>query len=356
MPLPLSRSFVAGVAASLVLVMALTACGSSGSGGSGASATTAPPGTLAPQVVPVAASAGCTATPVVPPGQTKVPFTSGTDTAYYYRNVPPAPIAPTPAPLVMDLHGWGEGAELHARTSNFGTLGNTKGFVTITPQAPNAEGVFDPKLGSTALTYLGAILDEAENTLCLDQNRIFVSGYSQGAIMTSSVACQFADRVAAVAPVDGITTPDGCNPARPVPVIAFHGTDDPFVGYTGLVGEKSLGLKAPDGSGRTLAELGVKATDRMGPPVPDVAAAWATRNGCESTPPTETPIPPDVTKLSFSCPAGAEVVLYRVNGGGHSWPGSEFTKTIGSIVGPTTFTINATDLAWQFFADHPNEN
>ncbi|HEY5153426.1 MAG TPA: PHB depolymerase family esterase, partial [Acidimicrobiales bacterium] len=315
----------------------------------------APRGTVAAQDVPVAASAGCTATPVIPPGQTKVPFTSGTDTAYYFRNVPPAPVAPTPAPMVIDLHGWGEGAELQTKTSNFGTLGDTKGFVTITPQAPNAEGVFDAKLGSTALTYLSAILDDVESTLCIDQNRVFVGGYSQGAIMSSSVACQFADRVAAVATIDGITTPDGCDPARPVPVVAFHGTDDPFVGYTGLVGEKALGLKAPDGSGRTLAEAGVKADTRMGPPVPDVAAAWATRNGCEATPPTETPIPPDVTKLSFSCPAGTEVVLYRVNGGGHAWPGSEFTKSIGSIVGPTTFTINATDLAWQFFADHPKE-
>ena len=344
--------FAAGLAAAVVL----TACGGSSASDSGSPASAGPRLTVAPAAVPAAPSAGCSATAVVAPGQSKVPFTSGTDTAFYLRNVPPAPVAPTPAPLVMDLHGWGEGAELQAKTSNFETLGNAKGFVTITPQAPNAEGVFDAKLGSTALTYLGAVLDDAEKTLCIDQNRVFVDGYSQGAIMTSSVACQFADRVAAVAPVDGITTPDGCDPARSVPVIAFHGTDDPFVGYTGLVGEKSLGLKAPDGSGRTLAEVGVKATDRMGPPVPEVAAAWAARNGCESTPPTETPVPPDVTRLSFSCPAGAEVVLYRVDGGGHSWPNSEFTKSIASIVGPTTSTIDATDLAWQFFQDHPKEN
>ncbi len=63
-----------------------------------------------------------------------------------------------------------------------------------------------------------------------------------------------------------------------------------------------------------------------------------------------------MTKLTFTCPAGDEVVLYRVNAGGHSWPDSAFTKAIASIVGPTTSTINATDLAWQFFQDHPKEN
>ena len=338
--------------AALTAVIVLSACSGSSSSDSGASASTSPPGSVAAQDVPAAPSAGCTATPVVPAGESKVAFTSGTDTAYYLRNVPPSPVAPTPAPMVMDLHGWGSAAEIQVKTTGFETLGNTKGFVTISPESANIERVFDPKLGSTSLTYLGAILDEVENTLCIDQNRVFVAGYSQGAITTSSMACEFADRVAAVATVDGITTPAGCDPARPVPVIAFHGTDDPFVGYTGLVGEKTLGLKAPDGSGRTLAEVGVKATDRIGPPIPDVAAAWAARNGCETTP-TETPVPPDVTKLSFTCPPGNEVVLYRVNGGGHSWPGSDFSKATAPIVGPTTFTINATDLAWQFFQDHP---
>ena len=64
----------------------------------------------------------------------------------------------------------------------------------------------------------------------------------------------------------------------------------------------------------------------------------------------------DVTKISFSCPPGAEVVLYRVTEGGHAWPGSDFTKSIASVVGPTTFSINATELMWQFFEDHPKSS
>lgn len=344
------------LAALAVMAVGATACsGSSGSTAAGdASATSATRGTIAPRDVAAAPSAGCQATPVVAAGQTTVPISSGGEDLFYRREVPPAPVAPTPAPMVLDLHGWGSAADQQAKISGFETLGTTKGFVTITPEAPGKERVFDAGLDSTTMTYLAQVLDEVESTLCIDQNRVFAAGYSQGAITTSSVACRFADRVAAVATVAGITTPAGCDPSRPVPVIAFHGTDDPFVGYTGLVGEKSLGLKAPDGSGRTLGEAGVKATDRIGPAVPDVAAAWAARNGCDPTP-TETAIGADVSKRSFPCPAGDEVVLYTVQGGGHAWPGSEFSKAIGSVVGPTTFTVDASDLIWQFFQDHPKE-
>ncbi len=193
----------------------LTACGGSSASDAGSPGSTGPRLTVVPAAVPVDASAGCTATPVVPPGQSKVPFTSGTDTAFYLRNVPPAPVAPTPAPLVMDLHGWSSTADIQVQTTGFETLGDTKGFVTITPESANAERVFDATLGGTALTYLGAVLDDAERTLCIDQNRVFVAGYSQGAIVTSSMACQFADRVAAVATVAGITDPDGCDAGPP---------------------------------------------------------------------------------------------------------------------------------------------
>ena len=56
---------------------------------------------------------------------------------------------------------------------------------------------------------------------------------------------------------------------------------------------------------------------------------------------------------TFDCPDGADVEFYIIEGGGHSWPGSEFSKSIESIVGPTTFDIDATDLIWTFFQAVP---
>ena len=99
-----------------------------------------------------------------------------------------------------------------------------------------------------------------------------------------------------------------------------------FVAYDGGLGPAVANLPAPDGSGKTLGDLGVR--DRpKGPSVPEVMQAWAQRNHCEGKA-TEKQLAADVTELTFACPAGAEVELYRVDGGGHSWPGSAFSKQI----------------------------
>ena len=68
---------------------------------------------------------------------------------------------------------------------------------------------------------------------------------------------------------------------------------------------------------------------------------------------SETKVTADVTLVAFDCPAPIAVELYRVEGGGHSWPGSEFSKAIANVVGPTTTTIDADALMWAFFEQHP---
>jgi len=349
------HTFAAVLVSGLLLSVAFTACGGSGASSTGGSATIAPSGAVAPHDVAAAGSAGCSVTPAVPAGETKVDLSSGGDARFYLRHVPSAHDGITPVPVVMDLHGWSETAALQELASGFGPYGDTKGFVTVTPESQGSAHVWDLTPGGKDLTYLGSVLDDVENTLCVDQNRIFVAGFSFGAFMTSSVVCQFADRVAAAGPVAGIFDPQDCSPSRPVPVIAFHGTADPFVPYDGSVGPAALGLPAPDGSGKTLGQSGLVDTTTKGPTILDNTTAWAQRNGCDATP-TETPVAADVTKISYSCPAGAEVELYRVTGGGHAWPSSEFTKSIASVVGPTTSSINATELMWQFFEDHPKSS
>jgi polyhydroxybutyrate depolymerase len=81
-------------------------------------------------------------------------------------------------------------------------------------------------------------------------------------------------------------------------------------------------------------------------------AAWAERNGCD-TPPDSEELATDVTIERYSCPAGADVELYRIEGGGHTWPGSEFSARIESIVGRTTTSISADEVMWAFFQSHP---
>ena len=171
--------------------------------------------------------------------------------------------------------------------------------------------------------------------------------------MSSSIACEFADRFAAVAPVAGIMTNiKGCKPARAVPVVAFHGTADGFVSYTGGLGKDALNLPTPDGKGKLRDRPGILNATRS-PSVPQQLAAWAKRNGCTMTL-QQQKVTSDVTLLSYPCPKGAEVELYRVTGGGHTWPGSAFSASpvVAKTTGPTTMSINATALIWQFFSLH----
>ena len=86
--------------------------------------------------------------------------------------------------------------------------------------------------------------------------------------------------------------------------------------------------------------------------MPDVLHAWARRNKCTGQA-SEKQVASDVTELSYACPRGADVELYRVTGGGHSWPGSAFSKQIASVVGPTTDSISADAVMWAFFEAHP---
>ena len=199
------------------------------------------------------------------------------------------------------------------------------------------------------------MLDEVEASLCVDTSRVFVTGLSNGAMMTSMLACELSGRFAAAAPVAGVTEMQDCQADRPVPVVAFHGTDDGFLAYDGGLGPQVASLPPPDGQG-TLGDVSdrpAESEEPTGPSVLEVVADWAGRNGCDDAAPREEGVADDVTVLSFACPVGVEAELYRVDGGGHSWPGSEFLANVENVVGHTTMSISANEVMWEFFEQHP---
>jgi polyhydroxybutyrate depolymerase len=309
-----------------------------------------------PAVVAARPSGGCQAA-AVPAGETEMTLPSGGTlpsgpvARSYFRRVPPAVSEDKPLPLVVDLHGYSEGAAIHTKLSALGPFGDEHGFVTLTPQGLGTPVRWDTSLKGDDMSFIRDLLDETERTVCIDLARVFVDGLSNGALMTSSVGCAMADRVAAIAPVAGVNYPEGCKPARRVPVLAIHGTADQFIRYEGGLGESGLDLPAPDGSGRKLRDV-VKPGDVRLTPIPKMVAAWARRDGCDPAPST-VKVASDVDRIDYHCPAGVDVQLYRVNGGGHAWPGSPFGPAIESIVGKTTTSISANEVIWQFFQRHP---
>ena len=329
----------------LAVILALAGCSSSGSSGSATRSTST-------TAVAAVASAGCKATTPIPPGEEQVTITSSGRDRMFIRHVPPTSVATEPIPLIVDLHGYSEGAAIHTKFSGLGAYGDTHGFMTLTPQGEGDPTRWITSVASDDMTFMRDLLDEAERTLCVDRARVFVAGLSNGAFMTSAVACALADRVAAVAPVAGIRDIDGCAPSRPVPVVAFHGTADQFVSYDGGLGAGAANLPAPDGSGRKLGdEPGFKDAPK-GKSIPEITAAWAKRNKCAGAP-TQTKPAVDTTLFRYRCPANADVELYRITDGGHSWPGSSFSAAVEGVIGRTTMLISANDIIWTFFQAHP---
>ena len=311
------------------------------------STTSSRTSTIAPSTFPFRPSGGWGrgAARGVQPGETESAVDSGGLTRTFYLRVPPAHDGRRPLPLVVDLHGFGEGAQLHVALSGMADLGTRVGFVTVTPQGSGVNEFWNtfglPQPDDVA--FVRALLDDLDDTLCIDLNRTYASGISNGAFMVSLLACRMADRFAAVAPVAGAQDPQPCTPARPVPVIAFHGTDDTYVRYEGGLGPgvRSLGIDPG-------LDLPVLRT-----PVPDVMAAWAARNRC-TTGPSVSDAAVDVAVHTWSgCADGADVVFDEVRGGGHTWPGSRVSEAARTLIGPTTMSIDATALIWEFFRLHP---
>lgn len=298
------------------------------------------------------ATAGCEA-PTPPPGESTLDFAAAGKAGTYIRDIPPG--AELPLALVLNLHGYLEPAAIARYGSGLAADGQRHGYLTVTPQL--IEPGFprwDFGEGSTDVEYLSELITHLESTLCVDPRRIHIAGLSMGAFTASSLACQLADRVAAIAAVAGLQDFTWCRLARPVPVIAFHGTADPIVAYTGGLGPHARLLPSSDGSGSAgQPRQDTPTTNGPGPhSIADNATAWARRNGCASEP-TQQHLAVDVIVSSYQCPANGSVRLYTIVGGGHIWPGSTSLLYPPALVGANTNSLDTNQLIWDFFQAHP---
>jgi polyhydroxybutyrate depolymerase len=241
---------------------------------------------------------------------------------------PPAPAGGARRPLVLAFHGYGGGFWDLEATGGLSDAADAHGFVVAYPQGVGEGPTWDLQ-GDSDTAFVTALIDDLVASQCVDPTRVFATGFSMGGGMTNVLACRLADRFAAVAPVaanHGDTWGGTCAPSRPVPILAFHGTSDTFLPYEG--GDSPF----PD-----RPVTGVEAW----------MADWASTDGCAAGP-TVTSVSPEVDSLTWQGCA-APVVLYRVLGGGHTWPGGVNDPAGGA----STDDISATELMWAFFAAAP---
>lgn len=230
------------------------------------------------------------------------------------------------APVIVAVHGAGQTAAVLASDANLERDAWARGHIVISPDA--VDGMWD-FLGNSDVNYFDTLLDAVEAEFCLDPERVFMAGMSQGGDFASFFACHAPGRVAAVASVAVLNFPEQCETWSPTPVLAFIGLNDPIY-------RPDLGL---DDEVPFSGDPG----QRPGP-LSAEAAAWAAANGCAPEP-SEVPGDSQTASMSFACPDGAEVE-YLLHDGGHTWPGGSAVPGFG----PAVPELPANEIMLDFFA------
>lgn len=266
--------------------------------------------------------------------------------------LPPSIQGGRTVPLVIGLHPSGGSGQSFDDDTGLTAAATKKGFAVLLadggihaddgggnfwniPGVPLVNGAEVPPGTRDDVRFLADAIDRAVKNHCIDAQRVYVTGFSGGARMSSIVACRLADRVAAVAPVAGLRAgrargpdfsdpdPDDCKPSKPVRVLAIHGTDD-----------------------RTNAFAGGSGGVRWGYSVERAATRWQRLNQCDG-PARSEKVSSHVTRVQYgACGAGSSVVLYRIDaseaeGGGHVWPGGRRAPSP---------ELDATQVVLEFFA------
>lgn len=274
----------------------------------------------------------------------------GRERTYLYHHPPSWKGEPHDAqekklPLVVALHGRGGQGKSQESLTHMTDIADREGFVIAYPdghrrswhdardKGPAAEDGVDD------VAFISALIDHFVAHHSVDPKRVFVTGTSNGGIMTYRVACELADKIAAAGPVIGLM-PDmpsyECKPSRPVPMMIFAGNDDPLIPYEG-------GDVFGDERGKVMSAHATR-------------AKWAELNGCEGADVQQTidPNADDGTRVQemrhSHCKDGSQVVLFTVEGGGHTWPNGE-QYLPEAVIGKTTRDIDASEQLWAFFRD-----
>jgi len=242
-----------------------------------------------------------------------------------------------PTPLVISLHGAGLWGAAQKETSQWNEEAERQGLIVVYPSGVGGNGlrIWHVEPGPDLMMdvrFIADLIDTLKAAYHIDPTRIYANGLSNGGGMAFVLSCTLSDRIAAVGMVAAAQTLPWrwCADRRAVPMIAFHGTADPIIPYKG-------------GSAWI--------SPRRFPAVAAWAANWARRNRCAPTP-VDSAVATNVTRRAYTnCADDAAVVLYTVQGGGHTWPGGKPLPEW--YVGPTSRGIHATRLMWAFFREHP---
>ena len=274
----------------------------------------------------------------------------------YSVHVPPSYDGKTAMPVVFVLHGARGSGRQAAGDYGWNELADKEGFIVVYPNGlakpGQAAGPWRPyticspgvKFVSDDVGFISGIIDRLEKDMSIDAKRTYAAGISSGGMMAHRLAVELSERLAAVASVAGtlmcvsgrsVMAVNIPAPKKAIAVIAFHGKKDEVVPYD---------------ENKVMYEDQAKLTVFS---VPQAISFWVEVDKCVRMPMRETSENGNVIKDTYTGGTdGAEVVLYTIQDGDHSWPGA---KEGAAQHGRTTTEISATELIWEFFKEHPGK-
>jgi polyhydroxybutyrate depolymerase len=256
--------------------------------------------------------------------------------------------------LVLILHGGGgtgDGMERTLTLGGFNNLSDKHQFIAVYPDGYEKHWNDGRKIISDPahlenlndVGFIVALIENLTNEYHVNTEKVFVTGISNGAMMSFRLAIEVPNLFAAIAPVAGALPLDQIplhNSSIPVSVCVISGTHDNLVPWKGgMVGTKR------NPRGEVIS-------------IPGTIQYWVGHNMCNCTP--ENSILPDIdprdrTRVYLDKYSNGlndtEVFLYKIENGGHTWPGGHqyFPRF---LIGRTCRDIDANEVIWDFFASH----
>jgi polyhydroxybutyrate depolymerase len=249
-------------------------------------------------------------------------------------------------PLMIVLHGGLGNAKTIEAATGMDSVADRAHFIVAYPQGTGGRGLKmkdrrtwnagkccgrAASQQSDDVGFIAAMIDEIAAEHPVDLRRVYVTGMSNGAMMTYRLACEIPEKLAAIVPVSGTLAVDDCSKSKYVPVMHIHGDADKNVPFDGGVGENGVS----------------KVAHRS---VPETMRVITAPRGCSGA--ETVAVSGSVERTSYRCADGAPVELVVIRGGGHSWPGGKRqTAHAGDSNAPS-----ASQMAWDFakqFAKKP---
>lgn len=255
-------------------------------------------------------------------------------------------------PVVIMLHGGGGNKDMVQSFTQLNPVANAQDYIAVYPQGlePLAIGGFSwadgrgtaaDNAGVDDVGFIQSLINQLKSDHNVDDQRIYIAGFSNGGFMAQTLACEIPEEFAAAAALGcslGVQQSADCTTDEATPMMYVVGTADPEIPY----------------NGGTMTNPGVE-------PIIGVEAAvqfWVDKNGCDDTPEI-TNLPDTVTDdnstvelLTYdNCDCDSDVHFYKIINGGHTWPGNEIAS-IEPQLGETNEDINAGLRMLDFFDDH----